>query len=206
MSAVERPHPNHSNMKKIIVSLTLILSINVMAQDELPFYEVADYTDVSYTAGSVAARMVDGLGFRYRWATEDLREEDLAYKITDSSRTSLETIDHILGLSRVIVNATNQVPTDFTKQRPELTFEEKRKETLANLERASRILITAQSLEEFKIEFVFSGGESEYPFWNNINGPIADALWHCGQVTMLRRASGNPISSKVRFLQGKIGE
>lgn len=177
-----------------------------MAQDELPYYEVSEYTDVEYTAGTVAARMIDGLGFRYRWSTEDLREVDLNYQITDSSRTTIQTIDHLLGLSRVIVNATLKVPTDFTKQQPELTFEEKRKETLENFKTASAILMTADNLEDFKIQFVFSGGESEYPFWNNINGPIADALWHCGQVTMLRRASGNPISKKVQFLQGKIGE
>jgi len=66
--------------------------------------------------------------------------------------------------------------------------------------------MTADNLEDLKIQFVFSGGESEYPLWNNINGSIADAIWHAGQVVMLRRASGNPISKKVQFLQGKIGE
>ena len=194
-----------------IIAFALIFITNSMAQekikkDDLPYYEVADYSDVSYTAGSVVARMIDGLGFRYRWATEDLRDEDLTYRITDSSRTSIETSDHILGLSRVIVNATNQVPTDFTKEQPELTFEEKRKETLANLERSSRNLITVQTLEDFNIQFISKNGTSEYPFWNQLNGPIADALWHCGQVVMLRRASGNPLRKGVSFLRGKVRE
>ena len=194
-----------------IIAFVLTFITNSMAQEnmdkeKLPFYEVADYSEVSYTAGSVAARMIDGLGFRYRWATEDLRDEDLAYRITDSSRTSIETIDHILGLSRIIVNATNQVPTDFTIEQPSLTFKEKREETLANLERASRNLITAQTLEDFNIQFIYKGGESDYPFWNNINGPIADALWHCGQVVMLRRASGNPLRKGVSFLRGTVKE
>jgi len=91
-------------MKILLLSFALIISINVITQDDLPYYEVAEYTDVEYTAGTVAARMIDGLGFRYRWATEDLREEDLNYRITDSSRTSMQTIDHLLGPSRVIVN------------------------------------------------------------------------------------------------------
>ena len=190
----------------LLLGITSIIAQENMDKENLPYYEVADYSEVSYTAGSVVARMIDGLGFRYRWATEGLRDEDLAYRITDSSRTSIETIDHILGLSRVIVNATNQVPTDFTIEHPTLTFKEKRKETLANLERASRNLITAQTLEDFNIQFIYNGGESEYPFWNNINGPIADAIWHCGQVVMLRRASGNPLRKGVSFLRGKVGE
>jgi hypothetical protein len=197
-------------MKRLVLSfVVLIFNLSMMGQetktDNLPYYEVPEYYE-TYTAGTVAARMVDGLGFRYRWATEGLREVDLDYKPTDSSRTTIQTIDHILGLSRVIVNATLEVPSDFIKQQPELTYEQKRKETLDNLKKASKILQNATSLTEFNMHFISSKGESEFPFWNSINGPIADAIWHTGQVTLLRRASGNPISKKVSFLQGKIRE
>ncbi|WP_083264944.1 hypothetical protein [Urechidicola croceus] len=190
----------------IIVTL---ISFNVMAQSsnepqELPYYEVPDYDKVEYTAGTVTARLIDGLGFRYRWATENLREEDLNYQVTDSSRTIIQTIDHLLGLSRVIVNSTLKVPTDFTQKQPKLTYEEKRIETLNNFKNASKILMTSSVIEDYKIQFIFTGGESQYPFWNNINGPIADAIWHSGQIATLRRASGNPMSKKVRFLEGKI--
>ncbi|AOW21952.1 hypothetical protein LPB138_00050 [Urechidicola croceus] len=171
---------------------------------ELPYYEVPDYDKVEYTAGTVTARLIDGLGFRYRWATENLREEDLNYQVTDSSRTIIQTIDHLLGLSRVIVNSTLKVPTDFTQKQPKLTYEEKRIETLNNFKNASKILMTSSVIEDYKIQFIFTGGESQYPFWNNINGPIADAIWHSGQIATLRRASGNPMSKKVRFLEGKI--
>ena len=55
---------------------------------------------------------------------------------------------------------------------------------------------------------VFRGKEStvEYPFWNQVNGPISDALWHCGQLVLLRRSSGNPFNSKVSVLMGKLRE
>ena len=195
-------------MKHILISIIiLVLNLGIMAQEtktnDLPYYEVPEYYE-SYTAGTVAARMVDGLGFRYRWATEGLREVDLEYKPTDSSRTTIQTIDHILGLSRVIVNATLKIPSNFTKQQPELNYEQKRKETLENIKKASEILQKATSLVDFNMNFISNKGESKYPFWNSINGPIADAIWHTGQVTLLRRASGNPISKKVSFLQGKI--
>lgn len=196
-------------LKSICCCIVLILLIqsNTMAQEksELPYYEVPEYY-AEYTAGTVAARMVDGLGFRFRWATEDLRDKDLQYKPSEDARTLEETVDHILGLSRVIVNSTLMEPTDFTKEQPKLSFVEKRKEILDNLYQASQLLQSVEDLEKFKMQFISSRGESEYPFWNQLNGPIADALWHCGQLVSMRRASGNPLTSKVSFLQGKVRE
>ena len=192
----------------VIIFLILIVNMNAQEnkkQDTLPFYEVLEYTN-EYTAGSVAARMVDALGFRYRWATEDLKEEDLNFKPSENGRSTIETIDHILGLSRVILNATLKTKSDFTKVQPILSYNEKRKETLENLQKASEILRTATDLESFKIQFVFTKGASEYPFWNIINGPISDAIWHAGQIASFRRSSGNPINPKVQFLQGTIKE
>ena len=171
--------------------------------DKLPYYEVPEYT-IDYTAGSVAARMVDGLGFRFRWATENLTEEDLNLKPSENARTTLETINHILGLSRVIVNATLKIKNDFTKEQPSLSYVEKRKETLENFKKASEILMNVTDLEPYKIEFVSAGGSAEYPFWNQINGPIADAIWHTGQIASFRRSSGNPINPKVQFFKEQL--
>ncbi|MCF6349244.1 MAG: hypothetical protein L3J20_13275 [Flavobacteriaceae bacterium] len=118
----------------------------------------------------------------------------------------LETIDHIYGLSNVIVNAAKKSINDFTLERPQLTYKEKRKRTLENIKQASEILkiSDAQEIEKFVIIFKGKNGTSEYPFWNNLNGPIGDALWHTGQIVLLRRASGNPFNSKVSLLRGKL--
>jgi uncharacterized damage-inducible protein DinB len=191
-------------MKRIVLLLVTIFTISMQAQEnDLPYYEVPEYPE-NYTVGTVSARMVDGLGFRYYWATEGLKESDLEYKPSEDARTTSETIDHILSLSRIVLNATQKVPTDFTVNQPELTYEEKRKETLLNLEKASQTLNEVTSLEELKIKFVSKNGESEYPFWNILNGPLSDAIWHTGQVVSFRRAAGNPISSKVSFLRGTV--
>lgn len=57
------------------------------------------------------------------------------------------------------------------------------------------------------IFFPLNGGKrSEFPFWNMLNGPIADALWHVGQVVSFRRSSGNPFNSKVSVFSGKVRE
>ena len=188
----------------IIFSLTNLIAQD-MKTDELPYSQVPEYPD-SYTAGSVAARMIDGLGFRYYWATEGLRAEDLEYKPSEKGRTCGETIDHLYGLSNVIVNATTKTANDRSAARLELNYEEKRKKTLENFKKASEILLKSTDLSVYKIVFKSEKGSTEYPFWNNINGPIADAIWHTGQVVLLRRASGNPFNSKVSFFNGKLRE
>ncbi len=174
-----------------------------LAQDKsLPYYELPEYSK-TYTAGTVAARMVDGLGFRYYWATEGLREEDLAYKPSKEGRTTGETIDHIYGLCRVIVNSTLKLPNNGN-QGEALTFTEKRKKTLEYIKTAADILRQSDDISEFKIIFKRGENTSEFPFWNQLNGPIEDAVWHCGQVVLLRRASGNPYNSKASVFSGKV--
>lgn len=174
---------------------------------ELPYREIPAYPD-SFTAENVAARMIDGLGFRYYWATEGLRPEDLAFRPSPEARTSEETIDHILGLSSIIVNAVKQQPNVRSgEETSPLNFEIKRKQTLENLKTASDILKGAgASLAEYPIVFENGGKRSEFPFWNMLNGPIADALWHVGQVVSFRRSSGNPFNSKVSVFSGKVRE
>jgi len=193
----------------LLFMFLIFISTTVQGQDvnttDLPYYQIPD-TSEKFTAGTVAARVIDGLGFRYYWATEGLRNEDLNYKPNDSARTTLETINHIYGLSKVIVNATTKTVNDFTIEQSVLTYKEKRKKTLENIKLASDILKTssAEEIEKFIIIFKSKNGISEYPFWNNLNGPIGDALWHTGQVVLLRRASGNPFNSKVSLLRGKL--
>ena len=184
---------------KLFLSLVLITNLTAMSQNTevLPYYQIpTEYSE--YTAGTVAARMVDGLGFRFRWATEDLKTEDLVYKLSKEGRTIEQTIDHILGLSRVLVNAALKKQNGGDRDLTELTYRDKRKEALVNMEKASSILQKATNLNEFNILF----GSKEFPFWNAINGPIEDAVWHSGQIVAMRRAAGNPLPTGVNFMTG----
>jgi len=196
-------------MKKIILLFAIINSLNFFAQEEAKaeaFYAVLPNAPESYTAGTVISRMIDGLGFRYYWATEGLTVADLNYKPTEAARTLNQTIDHIYGLSKTIVNAAKEQPTDFTKQKTALAYEEKRRATLENFRTASALFLKSQDLTKHKLTFIRPQGSFEYPFWNHINGPIADAIWHAGQVVVLRRASGNPINPKVNVFLGKLND
>lgn len=189
-------------MKYSICILALFMSCVVVSQEQeeerIPYYEVPEYSK-DFTAGTMAARMVDALGFRFYWASKDLTEKDLEYKLNDDGRSTSETIDHIYDLSKIIVNSTLKKPNS-RGDKEEMTYEEKRVATLQNLKTAANILRQSDDISEFKIIF----GEREIPFWNQVNGPIADAIWHCGQIAVFRRATGNPINSKVNHFTGKI--
>lgn len=195
-------------MKSFTLILTLFCFINMNAQEskeeKLLYYEITETSEV-YTAGTVAARVIDGLGFRYYWATESLRTEDLSYRPSDMARTTEETIEHIYGLSKVIVNSTLKKP-NVDEEEEKLTFTEKRKKTLINFKTAADILRASDDLSEFKLVFKNENGTFEFPFWNNLNGPIGDAIWHCGQVISFRRSSGNPYNSKAGVFTGKVRE
>lgn len=190
-------------MKNFILSIFFffgMLSLN--AQSEVPYYEIPDYPE-KYSDCTVAARMIDGLGFRYYWATEGLRAEDLEYKPSESGRSTSETIDHLLGLSNFIVKVALKEEIG-PREDVELSFEEKRALTLNNFKQAADILRESEDLSQFKIVINRGDSKSEFPFWNNINGPIADAIWHSGQIVVLRRASGNPFNSKASVFMGKV--
>ena len=196
-------------MKRSLYPLFLLLTVSLinaqeMKKEKLPYYQIPDHSE-NYTAGAVAARMIDGLGFRYYWATEGLRAEDLNYKPSEGGRACKETIDHIYSLSGVIANAATKTVNDRTVTiKEDLFFDQKRKKTLENFKKAAEILRNQKDLSDYKLIFKSNKGTSEFPFWNNINGPIADAIWHTGQVVLMRRVSGNPFNSKVSVFAGKL--
>nr|WP_299386701.1 DinB family protein [Allomuricauda sp.] len=188
------------------VVLLLLLGITMNAQeDQVPYYEIPDYP-ADYGPGNVAARMIDGLGFRFHWASKDLRQEDLDYKPSEDSRTVMETLHHIYAMSGMIKNAplgkANELPEDY-KNWP---YEKLRRKTLENLQKASQLMAgkQAEDFENFRI--VFQGREDQkgFPYWNMINGMLSDCIYHTGQITMLRRASGNPIAPNLSMFNGRL--
>lgn len=192
-------------MKILICVFAILISTSLHAQDKtLPYFEIPTDPE-GFTAGTVASRMVDGLGFRYYWATEGLRKEDLSHKPSKDARTSEETIAHIYEMSILILNATTKTP-NVPGQDKVLPFAEMREITLNNFKNASNNLrnATDQQMKEFKFIYKDSKQTVEYPFWNMINGPIEDCVWHVGQLVSFRRSSGNPFNSKAEVFTGKL--
>lgn len=193
-------------MKKRLAFFLIFLPFTLLAQTtmntDLPYYEIPDAPE-TYSAAHVAARMIDGLGFRYYWVSEGLREEDLNYRPSEDGRTTEETIGHLFRLSRTIYNTVYGIP-NVKVEEVEMSFDETRKRTLEMLYQASLKLRNDPDLATLDVIFIQGDERTEFPFWNLINGPISDALWHCGQVVSFRRASGNPYNSKASLFTGKV--
>lgn len=180
---------------------------NSMEEGSLPYVDIGDYPE-SYTAATVAARMIDALGYRYYWASEGLKEEDMDYKPSEDARTTYETLTHLYGLSSTIINASKNAPNIRPAADMPEGYAGLRKATLANLKEASDILKASpeKDLDELKVIFKRGENASEFPYWNMINGPIADAIYHTGQLVSFRRTSGNPMNPKVNVFSGKTGK
>jgi hypothetical protein len=196
----------------LIMKLILLFSLAIVSKAfsqsaELPYAQIPEYPK-QYTGATVAARMVDALGFRYYWATEGLRTEDISFSPNNDARTTKETLIHILDLTQILLNSVNEVPNNNDVALSELSFAEMRQKTLENIKATSDKLLKSSDKELSKFKMVFKRGTAsrEFPFWNTVNGPLADALWHVGQVVSFRRSSGNPFNEKVNVLTGTVSK
>lgn len=196
-------------MKRFISSILLIISLSTNAQEtmdpKLPYARIPDAPS-EYTAATVTTRMIDGLGFRFYWATEGLTEEDFKYKVSQDGRSIGETMDHVYGLSLVVLNSAKKIPNDRTVSQERPKAEDLRAATLKNIKMASDLIMDSKDLSQHMVVFKNQNGTTEFPFWNQINGPIEDAVWHTGQIVMMRRAAGNPFNTKVSLLRGTVRE
>lgn len=190
-------------MKALITGLLILLTTNIMKAQELPYYEIPE-APKKYTEGTVASRLVDGLGFRYYWATEGLKEENLKFKPSNEARNMFDTLDHILVLSIMTLSAVEGVEMSFPEE-DSLSFTEMRKLTLENFKKTSDILKESKDISKMVMKIKRRNGKvEEYPFWNQLNGPVADAIWHVGQVVSFRRSAGNPLPKGPSFLTGTV--
>jgi len=194
-------------MKRILLIVMVIFTFGPVSKaeisiDTLPYFEIPSEPD-TYTAATVAARMVDGLGYRYFWATEGLRDEDLAYDPGNDGKTCSEVLDHLAGLSNFVLTAVHKEITGARKVPEGMTWEQKRKFTLNNFKEISEILKNTGDVSEYKIVFRRKDQTSEFPFWNLLNGPLSDAIYHTGQIVSYRRTTGNPSNPNVNVFRGK---
>ena len=191
-------------MKKLLLLLIFTQLTFSQSKMEIPYYQISEYPD-TYSSENIMYRMIDGLGFRYYWASEGLTKTDLDFKISKDSRSTMETIRHIHSLSLMILNAVLNKPNE-SKSNTDLDYKSLRENTLSNIKRSSETVSKSKDLSNLKIIFNRDGNRSEFPLWNLINGPIQDAVWHSGQVVAFRRASGNPINSKISVFTGKVND
>ena len=176
---------------------------NSYSQIELPFSKIPK-APKEISSSTITARMIQGLGFRYYWATEDLTTKDLLYRPSEDAQSNYETLEHIYSLALMINNATNSTPNILPLKEMPNNFESLRKETLNQLEIACANFLAAgeNDIESMNIIFKRKNDQSSFPIWNLINGPISDAIYHTGQIISFRRTSGNPVPKGVNVFLG----
>jgi hypothetical protein len=156
---------------------------------DLPYSRIPDPPE-EMTASNVLIRMIDGIGFRYRWATEELNEENMGFQPCDSSMDMNALMKHINGLlnvSEAYITGNDMAPVR------DVRLDERRIDTLAAVIRIREALSELDDEYLSKRMYKPPWREDEYPIWTLINGPLSDTLTHIGQIASWRRIHDNPI-------------
>jgi hypothetical protein len=98
----------------------------MICNKELPFANIAVVPN-NITATNSLLRMVEGLAFRYRWAIENLSEENIKFRPHPTSMSIEEVNSHIFDL----IESTFRVLEGKKKNKPYLnSFQKIRKSSL----------------------------------------------------------------------------
>jgi hypothetical protein len=135
-------------------------------------------------ANGVLMRLVDGLGYRYYWATEGLRDVDYAFSPGAECMTIGELVAHVWGLANWVYGSL--VGVEWNTPRPD--------DPTGQRAQALQILYAIRThAGEIDSASLLSARINDHPFWHIINGPLSDALTHTGQIASFRRLNGNPV-------------
>lgn len=189
---------------RFYIYVFLLTNTFIMAQERLPMDEIPTPTS-TLKAGDIISRMIQGLGYRFYWASKDLRTEDLSYRPSKDAVSSLETLQHIYGLSLMILNAYSSTPNKRPLRALPEDYRFLRQSILTNLDQSAQLYSGKSEEEVHKMNVVFErdGKISRFPVWNLLNGPLSDAIYHTGQLVSFRRTTGNPIQKGVSVFLGK---
>lgn len=177
------------------------------SDNKIPYQQIPNAPE-SYSAANVISRAIDGLGYRFHWATDGLTDKELDFDPGNGNKSPRELMDHFISLSEMVLNAVNNEPNIRPATEKNISFESAREEVLRNFEKASLKLRSMSDNDVANCKVIFMRGDkkSEFPLWNMINGPLSDALYHTGQIVSQRRSAGNPIHSGVNVFLGKTKE
>ena len=160
----------------------------------VPYESVDGYPD-KITGASVIIRMLDGLGYRFRYATEELTQEDYHFSPGHGCQTIGEIVEHIWWLLHWVYESILEeeaMPQDSEAQR------------IHTLKLITKLRTYFENTDDSGLEQIKILNQ---PFWNMINGPLSDALTHTGQINTLRRLSGSlPVESDVFFMKKPEGK
>jgi len=151
------------------------------------YYRIPDYPD-KLSSTAVLARMLDGLGFRFFWATEGLRDEDYAFRPAADTMSIGELVMHVWQLMNWVSSGALEMPHRRPKE-----GEDVREQALSIIQDLRNRMLDMRDEDLMKLQL------QGKPFWHIINGPFSDALTHTGQINSFRRLAGNPVAGANVF-------
>ena len=151
------------------------------------FYEIPDYPEL-VSGTSVLVRLIDGLGFRFHWSTEGLRDKDYTFRPAHDCMSIEELVRHIW---RLVNRVCQSMKLNEVQEEDDIYLVRKRILEMTNALRVKLLSMSDEELAAIQIR--------ELPFWYIVNGPIADALTHVGQINSFRRLAGNPTMKASMF-------
>jgi hypothetical protein len=144
------------------------------------FYEIPDYPE-NVSGTSVLVRLLDGLGFRFRWSTEGLSEEDYQFRPAPDCMSVEELVKHVWGLVNWVCQS---IQLNIFRKQDDIQLVRRSVLEMTHALREALLSMSDEGLAAIQIR--------ELPFWHIVNGPVADALTHVGQINSFRRLAGNP--------------
>lgn len=128
------------------------------------------------SASGVLQRLVDTIGYRFRRALVGIEDEQLGWRPQVDVQSIDELIDHIGELIEATLAA--------------LERRERRRAVWDPFEIFDLLMRLHQVLDDYDDEDLALIDFSVAGLWTLINGPLADALTHIGQINMLKRLQG----------------
>lgn len=158
------------------------------------------------------ARLLDGLGFRYRWAADGLVPDDLTFSPGHEAMTVGELLLHMRQLvcwvgANVSAGRGGREPVPWSDACAHLADpgdapKELSEQVLQAIATLQEDLLALGDAGLGDVRLLASSGPDLRPFWNAINGPLADFLTHVGQLNAWRRQMGNP-APRVDVFRGR---
>jgi hypothetical protein len=134
------------------------------------------------------------IAYRGSKAMRGAGEEFGRFRVTETCRTPNELVAHLGDL--MDWSLTQAQGTPKWQPQPALTWEEEKARFFTGLKKFD--------------DYLASDAPVQTPAEQLLQGPIADALTHVGQIAILRRIAGVPVRAENMFIaditEGRVGE